>query len=84
MIVEPYVYVRALTLSLGTLWTLFGILRMRRFFLMWRARLVPLGFDEGWLRDQVLIFTLRVTLLDPWNLALMLLLVFVWILRATL
>ena len=84
MTIEPYVYVRALTLGLGSLWTIFAVLRMRRFFMLWRARLVPLGFHEDWLRCQVIRFGLRITILDPWNLSLMLLLVFVWILRATL
>ena len=80
-LVEPYTYVRAITIGLGTVWTVFGIARMVRFYLRWRRRLEPLGFERPWLALQVRTFVLRTTVLDPINLALMLTLVGVWLLR---
>ena len=82
MIVEPYTFVRAITLGLGTAWTLGGLVRMARFGVRWQQRLVPLGLTDAWLRKQVLLVALRTTVLDPINLALLLLLLASWTLRA--
>ena len=79
--IEPYTYVRAITLGLGTVWTVGGIVRTLRFHRRWRDRLEPLGFGRPWLRLQVRTFVLRVTVLDPINLALILSLVAIAVLR---
>ena len=72
------------TLGLAALWTVGGVVRTLRFARRWHARLAPLGLSDAWLRRQVLRFVLRTTVLDPINLALMLLLVGLWSLRALL
>ena len=82
MLVEPYSYVRAITIGLGTLWTIGGFVRLIRFILRWRRRLMPLGFEDRWLRRAVYVAALRATILDPINLALMILLVSIWTFRA--
>ena len=79
--IEPYTYVRAVTLGLGTVWTVGGLVRTVRFHRRWRNRLEPLGFGRRWLGLQVRTFVLRVTLLDPVNLALTLLLLGIWAFR---
>ncbi len=78
MLIEPYTYVRAITIGLGLLWTLGGALRMLRFARRWRDRLRPLGLSDAWLRRQVATAALRATVLDPVNLALLLLLFGLW------
>jgi len=81
MLVEPYTYVRVVTIGLGTVWTLGGIYRTYRFYCRWKNRLVPLGFEKSWLRLQVRTFVLRSTVLDPVNLSLMLVVLGVGVLR---
>ena len=81
VLVEPYTYVRAITIGLGTLWTIGGIYRTYAFYVRWRNRLVPLGFEREWIALQVRTFVLRATVLDPLNLFLILLLFGVWTLR---
>jgi len=81
VLVEPYTYVRAITMGLATLWTIGGLVRVLRFARMWRARLLPLGLSDAWLRRQVMIGVLRATILDPLNLALLLLLLGSWSIR---
>jgi hypothetical protein len=78
-LVEPYTYVRAITLGLGTIWTIGGMFRTYRFYCRWRDRLVPLGFEKPWLRLQVRTFVLRTTVLDPVNLGLVMVLLGVWV-----
>lgn len=80
-LVEPYTYVRSITIGLGTVWMIGGIYRTLRFYQRWRDRLIPLGFDEVWLRLQVRTFVLRTTVLDPLNLTLVLSLIGIWMLR---
>jgi len=77
-LIEPYVYVRAITMGLAAIWAVQWVLRMSRFPKRWRGRLVPLGASERWLRDLFLTVALRATILDPINLALMLLLAGIW------
>jgi len=79
---EPYLYIRAITLGLGTLWTVLGLLRLERFVDTWAGRMAALGFERPWLRRQVVRFTLRTILFDPINLALLLALCGTWMLRA--
>jgi len=81
LLVEPYTYVRAITIGLGTLWTIGGLFRTYWFYVRWRDRLVPLGFEREWIALQVRTFVLRATVLDPVNLLLLLLLFGVWTLR---
>lgn len=76
--IEPYAFVRGVTIALGSTWTIMGIARVVRFAASWEKRLVPLGLDRPWLRRQVAIACLRATVLDPVNLAVMLLLAGLW------
>ncbi|HED67067.1 MAG TPA: hypothetical protein ENJ09_16105 [Planctomycetes bacterium] len=82
MIPDPYHYVHAMTFGLGTLWTAMGLRRLARFGKRWSARLEGLGLSREWLRRRVISMALRATVLDPINLALMLLLLLTWSLRA--
>ncbi len=76
--IEPYAFVRGVTLVLGLTWTVTGLVRIVRFTASWEQRLVPLGFERRWLRRQVALAFARATVLDPLNLGLMLLLVAIW------
>ncbi len=81
VLVEPYIYVRVITMGLGTIWTIGGIYRTIRFYVRWRNRLVPMGFERAWLALQVRTFVLRSTVFDPINLFLILTLFGIWGLR---
>ena len=82
MLIEPYVYVRTITIGLGTIWFIQGLFRLRRFMRLWKKRLIPLGIPADLLRKAVLVFVLRTTVLDPINLGLLLLLIGLWGFRA--
>ncbi len=76
--IEPYVFIRSVTLALGVTWTVTGIVRALRLAAEWKLKLAPLGLDErGW-RRWIAIVCLRATVLDPTNLALLCLLVGLW------
>jgi hypothetical protein len=77
-LIEPYVYVRAITMGLAAIWAVQWALRMSRFTRRWKGRLMPLGVSERWLRNLFITTVLRATVLDPVNLALMLLLAGIW------
>lgn len=81
-LLEPYLYVRAITLGLGALWGVQWFFRILRFARRWRGRLLMLGASERWLRNMLLVTVLRTTILDPVNLALMFLLTGLWTLRS--
>ncbi len=81
---DPYDFVRLVTVTLATVWTVRGLLRTKRFLARWEARLDQWGMERRWLRRAVFLMIARATVLDPINLALMLTLVGVWTLRATL
>lgn len=76
--IEPYVFVRGVTLALGLTWTVTGLVRLLRFAASWEVRLAPLGLERAWLRRQVAIACVRTTVLDPLNLGLILLLLALW------
>ena len=76
--IEPYAFVRGVTIALGATWTLTALVRVVRFAASWEKQLVPMGLERPWLRRQVTIACLRATVLDPTNLALMLLLLGLW------
>jgi hypothetical protein len=78
---NPYAFIRIVTVSLGTLWTLTAAVRITRFSRRWRVKLAVLGIDDRWWRRQVRTACLRATVLDPINLALLLTLVGLWTLR---
>ena len=79
--IEPYVFVRAITLGLGALWAIFWFARIIRFERRWRVRLEPLKINERRWRRWIAVTFLRATLLDPINLALMFLLAGLWTLH---
>ena len=78
MTLDPYTFIRSVTLSLATFWTLRTVWRTVRFLDRWERRLAPFGIERRWLRVQVLRMMLRASFLDPVNLALFLALVSVW------
>ncbi len=80
--IDPYVFVRGVTMTLALCWTLLGLRRSVRFIRTWERRLEPLGVSRRWLRRQVAVVLLRATVLDPLNLALMLLLLGIWTARS--
>jgi hypothetical protein len=77
-VIEPYVFVRAVTIGLGALWCTTALVRTLRSTREWRERLRPLAIDERWWRRQIVRVALRVTVLDPLNLALLFLLLWLW------
>lgn len=79
--IEPHVFVRAVTFGLGTTWTLLALRRLVHFERRWRSRFALLGLADHWWNRQLRLLILRTTLLDPINLALLCLLVAVWSLR---
>lgn len=79
MTLEPYPFIRAVTLSMAAFWTLRTVLRTIRFLDRWERRLAPFGIGRAWLRVQVLRMMLRASVLDPLNLALALALLSVWV-----
>ena len=80
-LVDPYTFVRTVTIALATIWTVRGLWRAARFVQDWSRKLHGLGFEKAWIRRRVVGLLLRITVLDPVNLALMLALVVVWTAR---
>lgn len=80
---EPYTFVRAVTISLATLWTITGFVRLFRFGRRWEHRLGVIGLRRRWMARQITIVALRATVLDPVNLALLALLFALWSVRTT-
>ena len=76
--IEPYAFIRGVTITLGLVWTATGLVRAVRLARRWRQRLAPLAFEKGWWWRQIAIACLRTTVLDPVNLALVLLLAGLW------
>jgi hypothetical protein len=79
---DPYDFVRLTTFTLALVWTVRGVNRTRRFLARWEGRLDRWGMEKRWLRRAVFLVVARATVLDPINLALMLVLLGVWTLRA--
>ena len=78
MNLDPYTFIRLVTFSLATFWTLRMVLRTVRFLDRWERRLEGFGIERRWLRRQVSVAMLRASVLDPINLGLLLILVGVW------
>jgi len=81
---EPYWFVRIVTMSLATIWTTAGLVRLFRFGRRWEQRLRTFGFSQRWFTRQILIVAARTTVLDPVNLALLCLLLGLWSVRTRL
>ena len=78
---DAYDFVRLVTFSLATFWTVRGTIRTWRFLRRWEDRLDRWGVQRAFLRRAALRMVLRTTVLDPVNLALMSVLVGVWTFR---
>ncbi len=76
--IEPYAFIRTVTLGLALLWTAAAFLRIARFTARWKRRLAPLGLDDRWWRRRIATACLRATVLDPINLALLCFLIGSW------
>jgi hypothetical protein len=79
MTIEPYPFIRVITFTMATFWSLRSYWDMGRSIDRWERRLEPFGIRRKWLRIQFLRAALRATVLDPLNLALILVLVSVWV-----
>ena len=79
--IEPWIFVRGVVLSLALLWTTFGLIRTARFATRWKRRLRLVGLPDDWVRRQVLIVLARSTVLDPVNLGLLFVLLGLWSVR---
>lgn len=79
--IEPYAFIRAVTIGLGVTWTVFAGLRILRLNRRWKSRLILLRLDDRWWTRQILVACARTTVLDPINLGLMLLLLGLWSVR---
>jgi len=77
-VIDPYTFIRAITLALGVTWTVMGVVRIVRRAREWQRWLAPVGQAPGWWRKQIVIVCLRATVLDPVNLALLCALVALW------
>ena len=75
---DPYRFVRFVTISLGSFWTVAAGTRMIRLSRSWEARMHHLGIPRSWFRRQILMVIVRTTVLDPINLGLICLLVGIW------
>jgi len=80
-VIDPYAFVRAVTIGLGLIWTVSGLVRTVGVARRWRARLSVLGLDDRWWRRQVSTAVVRATVLDPVNLALLCTLLALWSVR---
>ena len=83
-LLDPYQFVRLLTFLLALVWTVRGAVRAWGSLRHWERRLNHLGMNSSWLRRCVALSILRATVLDPVNLALMLTLAGVWVMRPSL
>ena len=79
--IDPYEYVRAVTVGMATIWTVGGVLRMWRFTRRWRRRMAVAGMSRAWTRRMLRTMVLRITVFDPVNLGLMLVLLLLWTVR---
>jgi len=75
---EPWSYWRTVTILLATLWFTAALVRLLFFHRRWERRLEEFGASRRCLRRQLLGVVLRVTVLDPINLALLLLIAALW------
>jgi hypothetical protein len=77
-VIDPYAFIRLVTISLGLVWTGMALIRLLRSAREWREKLEPLDVDERCWRRWIGLACLRATVLDPLNLALLCLLVALW------
>ena len=75
---DPYDYVRFVTAALAAFWTARGGLRTSRLLRRAERELEPYRIERAWLRRIALITLARITVLDPVNLALMIVLLVLW------
>jgi len=77
-VIDPYTFIRLVTVSLGLVWTATALIRLVRNAGDWKEKLAPLHLDERSWRRWIAIACLRATVLDPLNLALLCLLIALW------
>jgi len=77
-VLDPFAFVRMVTLTLAAFWSGRAVLRTVRFLNRWSSRLESLGLPRPFLRRQALVVLLRASILDPLNLALLLVLIALW------
>lgn len=76
--IDPYTFIRAVTVSLAVFWTVRGVVRTVRFLDRWERRFQALGLERAWLRRQALGVLARATFFDPANVALGCALIALW------
>ncbi len=75
---NPYYMMRGLTLAIFGFWSLRGAWRALRLAQRWTAIGVSLGLSARAIRRQMLVFSLRITILDPLNLVLLATALLIW------
>lgn len=75
---DPYALMRGFTLALFGFWTIRGYWRTLRLLRRWTAIARRFGLSAAFVRGEVARFVLRVTVLDPVNVALLATAVIIW------
>ena len=77
-LLDPYRFVRLVTITLGVSWTVAAGVRLVRMSRRWELRMQRYGIPRGWFRRQLLMVVARTTVLDPVNLGLLCILAGIW------
>ena len=77
-LVDPYYLMRGLTLVLFGFWTVRGYYRAIKLAQRWTAIGASFGVPASFIRRQMVVFVLRITVLDPVNVALLATAVLIW------
>lgn len=75
---SPYYLMRALTLVIFGFWTVRGYYNALRLAQRWTAIGESFGISRTFIRRQMVVFVLRITILDPINLTLLATAVLIW------
>ncbi len=77
-LIDPYYLMRAMTLAIFGFWSVRGYWRALVLAQRWTAIGVSFGIPAAFIRRRMLIFALRITVLDPVNLALLATAILIW------
>jgi len=75
---DPYRFVRFVTITLGSIWSVAAAFRLFRMSRRWETHMRRYGIPRSWFRRQILTIIVRTTVLDPVNLGLICLLAGIW------
>lgn len=77
-LVSPYYLMRAFTLALFGFWTIRGYWRLLKLLRRWERVAARLGVPRAYVRRQVALFALRITVFDPLNVVLLAIALLIW------